>query len=264
MFHEKCSICKMKKLIMQMFDVQIMQREMWHCSSGPLSIQLSSLEMATISLNRAATYWAVLSEHRAEWQSVLSVPSVVHLHKTHRSSLQIPTISLNRAAAHWAERLYAVHLLEHTQWRKAGQAFKCQQYCSIVLGRAIEHSPTISCDQFTDCIWGSPSERVNAKSLCFRVLSRFFFSLKLQNWMLSLCSLLSLVSDHHPPKREIEGLPIGTSWWWNVKNAEYLILTFVICPKPDISMSTKTLSWYRPSGVSGPFERRGVSEQTGR
>ena len=69
---------------------------------------------------------------------------------------------------------------------------------------------TISCHQFTDCIWGSPPERVNAKSLCFRVLSRFFFSLNLQNWMLSLCSLLSLVSDHHPPKREIEGLPIGT------------------------------------------------------
>ena len=250
MFHEKCSICKMKKLIMQMFDVQIMQREMWHCSSGPLSIQLSSLEMATISLNRAATYWAVLSEHRAEWQSVSSVPRVVHLHKTHRSSLEIPTISLNRAAAYWAERLYAGHLLENAN--------------NIAQLYWAEHSPTISCDQFTDCIWGSPSERVNAKSLCFRVLSRFFFSLKLQNWMLSLCSLLSLLSDHHPPKREIEGLPIGTSWWWNVKNAEYLILTFVICPKPDISMSTKTLSWYRPSGVSGPFERRGVSEQTGR
>ena len=190
------------------------------------------------------------TEHWAEQQSVLSVPSVVHLHKTHRSSLEMPTISLNRAAAYWAERLYAGHLLENTN--------------NIAQLYWAEHSPTISCDQFTDCIWGSPSERVNAKSLCFRVLSRFFFSLKLQNWMLSLCSLLSLVSDHHPPKREIEGLPIGTSWWWNVKNAEYLILTFVICPKPDISMSTKTLSWYRPSGVSGPFERRGVSEQTGR
>ena len=123
----------------------------------------------------------------------------------------------------------------------------------------------ISCHQFTDCIWGSPPERVNAKSLCFRVLSRFFFSLKLQNWMLSLCSLLSLVSEGRcRPKWEIEGLPIGTSWWWNVKNAEYLIPTFVMCPKPDISMSTKMLFWYRPSRVSGPVQRRGVSEQTGR
>ena len=124
-----------------------------------------------------------------------------------------------------------------------------------------EPSPTISLEQFTDCICGSPPERVNAKSLCFRVLSPFFFSLKLQNWMLSLCSLLSLVSDHHPPKREIEGLPIKTSWWWNVKNVEYLIPTFVICPKADISMSTKMLSWYRPSGASSPFELWGVSEQ---
>ena len=93
----------------------------------------------------------------------------------------------------------------------------------------------------------------------------FSLSLKLQNWMLSLCSLLSLVSEGRcRPKWEIEGLPIGTSWWWNVKNAEYLIPTFVMCPKPDISMSTKMLFWYRPSRVSGPVQRRGVSEQTGR
>ena len=61
---------------MQMFDVQsyhanvrcskfsckclmvkvIMQREMWHCSSGALPIEVSSLEMPTISLNRAPAY----------------------------------------------------------------------------------------------------------------------------------------------------------------------------------------------------------------
>ena len=134
------------------------------------------------------------------------------------------------------------------------QAWKCQQYLSIVPQHTRQ---SISFKQFTDCICGPPPVRVNAKSLCFRVLSRFFFSLNLQNWMLSLCSLLSLVSDHQPPKREIEGLPIGTNWWWNVKNAEYLILTFVMCPKPDISMSTKMLFWLSAQRVVRSFWTQG-------
>ena len=155
------------------------------------------------------------------------------------------------------------------------QASKRQQYLSIVLqpavcclvGRAAlvvaaKHHflPTVYrlCLEFFSSGWMQ-------NHFVFVFCGAFSLSLKLQNWMLSLCSLLSLVSEGRcRPKWEIEGLPIGTSWWWNVKNAEYLIPTFVMCPKPDISMSTKMLFWYRPSRVSGPVQRRGVSEQTGR
>ena len=184
----------------------------------------------------------------------------------HLSSLETATISLNRAPA--------CCLVSST-----GGGPNIYSYIYIAISQ--------SCSSLLSAVWWGEQHWWCAKHhflptlyrLCLEFFSSgwmqnhfvfvfcgaFSLSLKLQNWMLSLCSLLSLVSEGRcRPKWEIEGLPIGTSWWWNVKNAEYLIPTFVMCPKPDISMSTKMLFWYRPSRVSGPVQRRGVSEQTGR
>ena len=114
------------------------------------------------------------------------------------------------------------------------QPWKRQQYLSIIL----PPSPTISFHQFTECFSVSP-RCVSMQNHFVLGFAAVFPLVKIPK--LGVVTLFPSFFAVRPPtskKGDWESPLREGSWWWSVKNVQYLILTFVICPRPDISQSS--------------------------